>query len=333
MKNVQTRLTQTIAFIQNTATPWLLADRAPIVHALTTWRANNALNASALGAVMSQNGTANRPATQLGRDYRRATILLRGALMPLGTPYATIANQVNASATPPATQYENFLKSARDEVYSEAVLANTELALLAIHPRRFLTRWRLAVYGTPAAGVLQYDVTMSNAIYRLDCTGGNPGNTTFQALNIPAQAYAGVQANLGAIPGTSSLGHAANVALTTQFTGCAFCFQIDGATNELLATHLDPTAAVGGGLLAPHLRLTGQFIRGQLIANGAFLNGNAGTFRGCGRDPVAAYAYDAVRVIIVSVFRNNEWRIYAQLQDPGNPAQWVVHRIDQGVLA
>ena len=331
MKNAQTRLNQTIAFIQNTPTLWLHADRAPIVAALNTWRVNNPVQAANLSVLMSQNGSPNRPNAAQGRQYRRAAILLRAALMPMGNTFAQLANQVNTNPATPATQYQTYLNSARDEVYSQAVVANNELALLAIHPRRFLTRWRLAVTGTPIAGVLNYDVTMSNGIYRLDCTGANPGNTVFPALNIPARAYAGVQGNLGAIPGTSSVGHAANVALTTQFTGCSFCFQIDNTVPELIATHLDPTAAVGGGWLPVPQQLTGQFIRGQLIAHGAFAAGNGGVFTVFGRDLAAPYAYGAVRVIIVSVFRNAEWRVYAQLQDVVN-AQWAVHRIDQGVL-
>src|SRR3546814_4801175 len=62
-----------------------------------------------------------------------------------------------------------------------------------------------------------------------------------------SRAYAGVANNLGAIPGTDIQGINSDLALTTQFTGCAFCFQIDDPA--MVATHLDPTAAILGGQL------------------------------------------------------------------------------------
>jgi hypothetical protein len=330
-RNWQTRLARTITFIQNTNVPEVTAPAAPIVAALNTWRLANPVAAQALSNAMSQNGSNNRPATPLPRAYRRATILLDAIFAPNGRSPAQIATATNNLNGQHATWYQYALERARDAVYSRNAVAAVEMALLRTHPARFLRKWRLSVAGAANPGVTNYGVWMENGFYKLDPgPNGNGRPTQIPAHNIPAEAYGTVVNNLGAIPGTSCQSGASDLALTTQFTGCAFCFQIH--QTELVATHLDPGAAVGGGRLAQNdpQRVTADLMRQALINNGAFQNGNGGTFRVFGKDLNAAYAYPHGRIIIVSVYRNNEWRVYAQIQDLNLP-QWSVYRIDQGI--
>jgi hypothetical protein len=332
MKNWQTRLTQTITFIRDDATPWLRGDKTPIITALNAWTMGNVVDAQNLSGMMSQVGTHPFP-DKRGRKERRATILLNAAIMdPAGRQrWAAMANTVNTHPTAQANaDYQLGLETARDHVYGTPAVVNVQLARLRTNPRRFLEDWPLLVSGLPNAGVVPYAVEMVAGEYKLECALPAMGRPTIQAFNIPARAYAGVANNLGAIPGTDVQGVNSDLALTTQFTGCAFCFQIDDPA--MVATHLDPTAAVGGGLLPQNQRSNGDTIRQQLEANGAFANPNNGTFRVFGRNPAqGAYGYGNRRVIIVSVQRNNQWRVYAQLQNV-QARTWEVYRIDQGAL-
>jgi hypothetical protein len=332
MRNWQTRLTRTISFIRDDPTPWLRANKTPIVTALNTWVLGNAVDAQTLSGLMSQVGTNPYPGDR-GRKVRRATILLNGAIMdPAGRQrWPAMANTVNTHHTAQSNaDFQLALETARDTVYSTPAVVNVQLARLRTNPRSFLRDWQLLVNGVPNAGVVPYWVEMVGGAYKLECQLPAGGRPVIQAFNIPARAYAGVANNLGAIPGTDVQGVNSDLALTTQFSGCAFCFQIDDPA--MMATHLDPTAAVAGGLLPQNQRATGDAIRQQLEANGAFANPNNGTFRVFGRNTAqGAFGYGDCRVIIVSVQRNNQWRVYAQLQYvlAGN---WDVYRIDQGVL-
>lgn len=94
-------------------------------------------------------------------------------------------------------------------------------------------------------------------------------NTTvshsFRAISVPALQWNEVpgvgtvatSANFGNILGTELTG--ASVMVTTQFTGCSFCYKTDD-TGQLFAAHISPGLQyVGGGsALADSIMLTGQ---------------------------------------------------------------------------
>jgi hypothetical protein len=111
--------------------------------------------------------------------------------------------------------------------------------------------------------------------------------------------------------------------LTTQFTGCTYCFMVSGDGTSLVAAHIDPGGGVGR--TSPH---TGESISQALRANGGFNNGNGGVFRAYGRVADAGpfgYPKSATQMIITALKHHGRWQIYAQIAE-GNGFR--VERID-----
>lgn len=307
-KDAEVRLQETIQFIGNTPPANFVGDMNLIVRALNTWRRTASLNTRhTLSLLMSQEKAPNRPKNSVDRSYRRAAIMLKCVLLAPETQWAATALQVNNNAQNFANLYRFNVNDSRDAVYSSPGVARANLDLLKAHPKRFLNQFKVVVNGRAQGQAFPYGFYMFNGVYKLDCLHPGNGRITETAINVPATPYANVQNHLGNIQATlSSVNNHCDLMLTTQFTGCCYCFMPNGA--NLAAAHIDPQGLVTG--------ITGQQISAQLRANGGFSNGNGGNFQAYGRVDVNSglfgYPQTAQQMIIIAVKKAGAWRVYAQ---------------------
>jgi len=311
MKNAHVRVQDTIQFIQSQRPPAVSpAAFAGLTAALAVWSTNAPQPArQQLSLLMSQNGTTNRPPSSQDRKYRRAMILLKCAIVDPNGNWAQLAQGVNNQAINGlAVQYGWAMEAARDAAFSTAPLVTNELNQLLTQTRRFMNSYKLVVNGQPNGGLIQYGFYMQQGAYYLDCFQAQHG-AQVQAINIPAQPYAGIVNTLGQIQATlADIAQGHTLALTTQFTGCCYCFERQG--TNLAAAHIDPQGRATG--------VTGQQIQ-QALQGGGFANTIGGPFRAYGRVNGNQFGYPqaAQQMIVVAVARNNRWRVYAQI-DLGN---------------
>jgi hypothetical protein len=150
-------------------------------------------------------------------------------------------------------------------------------------------------------------------MYWLDCTGQQKPSeyVTKKAFNIPVTAWSTVKDKADEIVGTNVT--SGEIALTTQFTGCCYCFMVSEDRKKLAAAHIDPERKVPGEKMAEELRQWGYF---QI--NGPKGLPWMGKFRAYGRvkDPKKDYGYGDGRIIIVAVKGSGGWEIWSQTQTP-----------------
>ena len=273
---------------------------------------------------MSQEGTPNCPSKSADRALRRATILLQCAVTsPDPAGWAQKRSDVNASKTGFLGFYGAALGYAYDAVCSGALAAQNRDFLLA-SPQEFLEKFKITVTGKGTSAPFEYGFAMETGAYPI--LAGNPFQTAtkLRAINVPAVLFATVERSLGAITGTRSSDHTdCSLMLTTQFTGCTYCFMVSGDGSSLVAAHIDPGGGVGR--TSPH---TGESISQALRATGGFDYGNGGVFRAYGRVADGGpfgYPKSATQMIITALKHNGRWQVYAQIAE-GNGFR--VERID-----
>lgn len=307
-KDVETRLKETIQFIRNHSPQNFVGDLGLIIRNLNTWYATaSPATRRRLSLLMSQQNAPNRPQNQTDRSYRRACILLRCALLDPETGWVNWATRVNNIVTNFDGSYDIALGECRDRVYSSPGVAGENLKLLKTHTTQFLNQFKLLVTGKSESRRCSYGFYMQYGNYNLDCTGRHDARVTVDAINVPATKFAKVQNNLGHIqPTVSSMDNSCDLMLTTQFTGCCYCFMVNGAS--LAAAHIDPGLGT---------KIRGQDVSQQLQANGGFSNDIGGTFRAYGRvDPgpnVFGYPPNAQQMTILAVKQSGAWCIYSQI--------------------
>ncbi len=328
-KNFAVRLTETINFIETSPTPLnFRGDKAVVVQDLRTWNTQTPLlTRQTISNLMSQDGTTHRPGDPTQRKYRRASLLLRCVYLEPQIRWATARTQVNSRTGAQARgEYELYLENSRDEVYNKPANAMLEIQNLTLQPKRLLQRWALEVNGTGNSGIETYRVRFDGGKLKLDCNGILPNTFSFDAVNVPATPYIQVKDALDDLDPTTSRGTNCDVMLTTQFTGCTYCFQ--KRKGELLAAHIDPNATGKGTRLEEKKGKghTGEQISAELRDQGEFSVKSGEPFHAYGRN-LAGYGYGLVsRVIIVAVKKDDAWRVYAQLQHPDG--SFTVERID-----
>jgi hypothetical protein len=272
---------------------------------------------------MSQEGAPNRPANEPDRTWRRAIILIDCAFnVPDSANWQQKASDVNKEITAFANIYGRALEEAHDNLCSGALAAGNLNFLLA-DPKGFLQKYKIVVSGKPTSGTFEYGLSMGQGKYKLK-PGDTLSTTKLRAINVPAIFYDSVKQSLDSITGTRSSDYDCSVMLTTQFTGCTYCFMISADGSSLVAAHIDPGGGVGRTTTN-----TGQSISQALRANGAFKNGNGGAFRAYGRvnDENLDFGYpmSADQMIITALKVNSHWRVYAQITEGTG---WRVKRID-----
>lgn len=309
-KNWSTRLTETISYIENN-TGGGISDSTLIVNALNRWK-NNGSSQQLLSEKMSQEGAPNKPSKQSLRHLKRAMILLKCAL-----EYPTKVNQWDAQVTAInnyqdkhlASLYTSAMKDAQDLAGSHGDIVDPLILELKSNTLNYLKNNKLTISGKKEGLQYSYGVSMRDGTYRINPYDSKAEHKKLLAINVPATLYKDVKDNLGAIQGTSSIGHDAILMLTTQFTGCTYCFSTSG--GSLVAAHIDP-----GGGVGRKSDYDGVTISKSLRESGGFANGNGGTFKAFGRIEGAGYGYpkSADQMTIVGVKNiNDQWEVYAQV--------------------
>lgn len=329
MKNAQKRWTDTITFISKNplpagGNPTLMN---PILEAL---RSTPTAIQNALSPMMSQDGVNNRPKSEPDRDYRRACIMLKCRFLYPQANWQAAINEVNNNyKSNYATWYKTDLGYARDKVYSSSEVARSKFNELVTQPEQFMKQYLLSVQGTDDRKAETYGFYMkSEGIYKLgpdSLTLKNAELKDLKAINVPAKLYAEtikppntinqIEATVSSVDATCTL------VLTTQFSGCCYCFMVNG--SNYAAAHIDPGRGEGAS--------TGEVISQALRAHGGFRNGNGGTFKAYGRvgdgSGLFGYGKSVGYTIIIAVKHSNTWEVYAQLQHVDKHVE--VKRIDQ----
>jgi len=327
-KDWNQRLTETIAFIKKTPVPGFSGDRSYVTEAVDDWnRTAPADQRKQLSELMSQEKALNRPSKGADRAYRRGRILVTCAVIdPDPTKWADTSNSINRNTAPPGAAYNITFKSAYDVVGSGAK-AGPNLAFLLASPREFLEKYKISVSGRKESAPFEYGIAMDGGMYKI--SAGNPTRikTNFRAINVPAVLYETVKGSLGSLTGTDSSegdNQQCGVMLTTQFTGCTYCFMVSADRSRLMAAHIDP----GGGAGRKSV-YDGETVSKALRGGGGFRNGDFGVFRAYGRvsdKSLYGYPMDATQMIIVAIKGKNGWKVFAQISKTDG---FSVERIDK----
>ena len=309
MKNVTTRINDTLGFIQNAA----VGTAAERLRTFTL--ANNYIqnhyppgNAHQPGYVTFSNGMSMRNLANAGnqaqREMRRAIYLLWHAI---GNPGLANRSRTLGPAALNA-EYRRLLQKARivDDANNgrDAGSRNLLTTVIPATPLQFLTENKITIHGSAVNAPDLLDRNLINFYftynvgtdrYLLSLTGGAPspaGSFTFQAVSVPAVHWTAVPGrgtvvnpgpppparSFAAIAGTRLDG--ANVMVTTQFTGCSFCMKDAGGL--IYAAHITPSVP---GHPHPHV---GTQLAQQLC--GTHPNVGAGDFANhAGVAPIMVY--------------------------------------------
>src|SRR5262245_47511604 len=137
-KDWNKRLTETITFIKATPVPGFSGDRSYVTTAVDDWnRTAPADRRKQLSELMSQEKAPNRPSKEPDRAYRRATILLRCAVIdPDPSKWPGESNSLNRDKASPSGLYPMTVGTAYDTVGSGAKAGPNRDFLLA-SPKEF----------------------------------------------------------------------------------------------------------------------------------------------------------------------------------------------------
>lgn len=310
LKDWTKRLNDTIDEIERSTPPGFTGDKALIVTSLRTWLATAAMpERKAISELMSQDGLAKKPA-KADRTSRRAQILLQCALVRRDQKsWPEVQNLVNHS--PAGTPTLGAMSMAHDAIYSGQATGDFNRNYLIAHPKEFLERFRVSVASKPAPAIYEHSFFMQDGEYRITPYAQHPPSVVrLHAMNMPATPFSQVKDDLANIPGlhTNSFNgqpHGTNLLLTTQFSGCSYCFMLTADRASLITAHIDPEKGKG---------VDGADIGKRLGAAGGFANGNGGVFRAYGRTQDATkFGYGDGSMIIIAVRRGGTWEIWSQL--------------------
>jgi len=297
-----------IAYIRGKVPTGLAPQHALVMQALDAWRfASSGRTRETLVDLMP---TSKQTKSADMRRLQSACVLMKCALVKRETEWDGEAYIQRGAVDDLDNWYKMQMEDCYDAVSSYTDIARAKMAALKLHPLAFLRENRVLINGRSTAGLFTYGFYMERGIYKLDCVIPAFGRYQVKALNVPAALYATVKDTPGAIVGTKSSDHPeADMMLTTQFTGCCFCFSING--TEITAAHIDP----GGGMgrVSPYV---GQDVTNALGKGaGGFSNGNGGTFKAYGRvgdEGGYGYSQGAKQMTIVALKRKGTWKVYSQ---------------------
>lgn len=331
-KDAQARLDEIVAYIGSQVPG---AERTPVTLYLTDW-----MNASVGGNAQALAGLSNpltmtdahNPGNKADRDRRRALIVLElmksTANLNTGTAVKQLGiGQVNTRF---AELLEELRIAASQTHGNGAVIQAVFNTDLAAHPQRFL-RVNRVMMGNLRGGnqaVFFYDYPRST--YRFDqqppAQVRNPCRLPAVIVpavvwdQVPGRTNSQVAGSFAGIVGTELTG--ATTMVSTQFSGCSFCFKVVGP--RIFAAHIMPDdgagSAVTGGGAALARQLAGQ-VAGITGGNFTAPGNGAGQFHVYGAGwsnlpafpngyPVRAAADQYMNIF--GVVKGGAWRIYSQ---------------------
>jgi hypothetical protein len=250
-KGAQTRVNETIDFIVGGVPP---TERATVRSYLNARIQGMTGGGSVKGISdpMSMNDLVNR-GTEPERKMRRAIILLESVVMT-PSPTAPAVKGLGAGALP--GRYNPLLEALRllaDQDRGGANLLRDKFNELTANPVPFLTNNLLLIFGSNQNGLMNqyfvFEYTMG--VPKFKFLTARPGTAsrcyTVPVLNVPAVLWSNVPGrtddpdagSFATINGTHLTG--ATVMVTTQFSGCSFCFKDHG--GQVYAAHIWPDDA------------------------------------------------------------------------------------------
>jgi len=191
----------------------------------------------------------------------------------------------------------------------------------------FLTNNNMFIYGSNTDGVvdcfLEY-IWKYDQFKIIPPPSGKPHPYQLKAVNVPAVPWDLVPnrtagSTFADIVGTELTG--ADVMISTQFTGCAFCFKEVG--GRLFAAHIMPDNGNAGQIPGSGIELANQLAgqRAPTVTGGDFSNApGVGTFKVYGRgysniaSRPAGYVYTGPpsAMTVIGVRRGAGWQIFSQ---------------------
>lgn len=339
MKSALQRVNDTVAFIQNTTI-------VPPLHAQRAAALVNQYLAAIPGGQAAPNFAATSGAMSLGhrpfgqstdsRHMARAVYLLWEVIVwrvpGAQNPY------LNAQAVPIGDARILFEFAIYKALMSGASAAHASAAAQCLlfnvfrpAPRSFLRRNRLVINGSTITGVgpgdqnpltFEFYFDAINDRFVIAAPVGWQGSCQFQADSIAATHWTAVPGRGSvALAGSFAQIHAtelgaATIAVTTQFTGCALCFNSSGGRTYV--AHIAPGGPqtgpqIGGGqLLAQQLCGLNPAVTGASFAN------SPGAVSVYGRDwsnlPAFPGGYDGNNLSYFTMigFDVGGWKLFAQ---------------------
>lgn len=316
------------------------------------------INNQAIGNAMSIGGSDQSAAAKLLRKKKRALIMLE---QEVRSPPRAPAILKTFAGPQLDTELDKSLFRIRlvasQSQYGDGSLLQSEFNRLKLSTRRFLNENALHIFGSDQDNGL-LNVVTSHFWYKKDGTkfiikstkdGFIPNPHSFQSVsvlavpwcNVPGRTHNPAAGSFATIAANELTG--ANVMISTQFSGCSFCFK--QSAGRLFAAHImpddsDPQApkiipgahGMGGGqIMARQLAnkvpaVTGGDFGAPAPAGGAFKVYGAGysNINGLGNGYPAATGGIDKWMTVFGVNRGGSWRIYTQHV---NGAQLKVHRL------
>lgn len=329
------RLTDTIAFIRNTANVRRNgAYRGDAADLCNQWK----LKASAelqqqVSEFMSQGWTTEGEAT---RAYRRAIYLLER----VGDSFAwdnfsaqkgkDLTNSAGRAADARKVRGGDFAATLDDTIEITLGAAHQGFINSKFHefkatPLKFLESNRLKISGKDGGNQTYYfSMYMDNAriTYALqkDKRGDSKVCVPVEVINVPATSFSDTKGKKNGLKGLDQIGGtlvsasgSRVVMTTTQFTGCSFCIQKSGA--NIVAAHMDPEGVTKStGLTGPGIRT--ELMQGFGFDNTGIPGGleGAASLYGCKEVGDSGWGYDQSRayMTIVGICDGNGWQVFTQ---------------------
>jgi len=331
-KDAQARLDEIVTYL---ASQVPAPERTSVTLFVTDW-----LNASIMGNAQALKDLSNpmsmtdapNAGNKADRDRRRALIVLElmKSTANINTGNAVKQMGMGQVNTRFATLLEQLRIAASETHGTGAALQAVFTTELAAHPQRFLRANRVMMANLPAAthAVFFYDYRRSSYCFDIAAPPAVRNPCRIPAVIVPAVVWdkvlgrtkSQVSGSFAGIVGTELTG--ATTMISTQFSGCAFCFKVVG--TRIFAAHIMPDDGAGsvvtGGGAALARQLGGQ-VAGIAGGNFAAPGNGAGQFYvyGAGWSNLAAVPNGyPVRTAadqfmnIFGVVKGGAWRIYSQ---------------------
>lgn len=328
VKSSSSRLTETLTFIRNSRRPTIIPDAMHdrIVELLDVWQNRGASQQTKdrLSALMSQEDATQRAGSKPDRKYVRAATLIQCAIVLPETKWGEYATIMKSTRDEHSKLYDTALQSARDYIGSTPAEINAMLGRLRNDPVATLNSTKFVINGGNKAGnPVKFKIAMKNGAYTFDCYGTNNGRVEISAMNVVATKYKDIKDTPGAINAVQSGDAAgADILLTTQFTGCSFCFMKAPDNQSVRAAHIDP----GNTAADP----SGTELSETMRSDAGFANGNGGNLKVYGRVPNGSdefgYPESAGQMTIIGLKDGMNWKIYSQIMNLDGSL--VAQRID-----
>ncbi len=219
---------------------------------------------------MSMNDAADR-GTDPSRKVRRSIILMEAvAISSAGGDPAAIKGLAPGPALVRFNQDIDWLRLLADQARGNANLLRAKYQALVANPLTFLQNNLVIVQGSGTDGLMHQSMffALYNGIPRYKIVATPPGDTphcyTFPVLNVPAILWSNVpgrttnpiRGSFATIDGTHLTG--GTVMVTTQFSGCSFCFKSVGVNTYAAHIWPDDERVPGSGIAGGGTKLAQQ---------------------------------------------------------------------------